>query len=111
MFLVPLIIAVLNIGIGLVFGTLFTDKQVGGIFAIFVNVTTWLSGTWFELDMVGGTFQSIAHFLPFVHTLNAAKAILQGAYVDMLQSLSIVIGYTILITIFAMIAFKRKMRA
>lgn len=111
MFLVLLIIALLYIGIGLVFGTLFTDKQVGEIFAIFVNVTTWLSGTWFELDMVGGTFQSIAHFLPFVHAVNATKAIPQGAYVDMLQSLSIVIGYTILITIFAMIAFKRKMRA
>ncbi len=109
--LVLLIIAPLYIGIGLVFGTLFTDKQVGGIFAIFVNVTTWLSGTWFELDMVGGTFQSIAHFLPFVHAVNATKAILQGAYVDMLQSLSIVIDYTILITISAMIAFKRKMRA
>lgn len=111
MVLVLLIIAPLYISIGLLFGTLFTDKQVGGIFAIFVNVTTWLSGTWFELDMVGGTFQSIAHFLPFVHAVNAAKAILQGAYVDMLQSLSIVIGYSLLITIFAMIAFKRKMRA
>ena len=64
MILVLLIISPLYISCGLLFGTLFTDKQVGGIFAIFVNVTTWLSGTWFELDMIGGTFQKIAQLLP-----------------------------------------------
>ncbi|WP_155591502.1 ABC transporter permease [Lysinibacillus cavernae] len=111
MVLVLMIISLLYIGIGLLFGTLFTDKQVGGIFAIFVNVTTWLSGTWFELDMVGGTFQSIAQLLPFVHAVNAAKATIDGAYGDMLQSLSIVIGYTVFITSISIIVFRRKMQA
>jgi len=110
MVVVLLIISSLYIGIGLLLGTLFTDKQVGGIFAIFVNVTTWLSGTWFTLDMIGGTFQCIAQFLPFVHAVNAARAILAGAYVDMLQSLAIVVGYTILIIFTAIMAFKQKMQ-
>jgi len=110
MILVLLVISALYIGIGVLLGTLFTDKQVGGIFAILVNITTWLSGTWFTLDMIGGTFQSIAQLLPFVHAVNAARAIIDGAYVDMLRSLAIVIGYTVLIMLTAISTFKRKMQ-
>lgn len=110
MVVVLLIISSLYIGIGLLLGTLITDKQVGGIFAIFVNITTWLSGTWFTLDMIGETFKSIAQLLPFVHAVNAARAIVDGTYVDMLQSLAIVIGYTVLIIFTAIVIFKRKMQ-
>lgn len=110
MILVLLIISPLYISFGLLFGTLFTDKQVGGIFAIFVNATTWLSGTWFELDMIGGTFQTIAQYLPFVHAVNAAKAILHAEHANMFHSLIVVIGYTVIITILAIFIFKQKMQ-
>ncbi|MGY4796415.1 ABC transporter permease [Lysinibacillus fusiformis] len=110
MILVLLIISPLYISFGLLFGTLFTDKQVGGIFAIFVNITTWLSGTWFELDMIGGTFQTIAQYLPFVHAVNAANAILHAEYTNMFHSLIVVIGYTVIITILAIFIFKQKMQ-
>ncbi|MED3875093.1 ABC transporter permease [Lysinibacillus capsici] len=110
MILVLLIISPLYISCGLLFGTLFTDKQVGGIFAIFVNVTTWLSGTWFELDMIGGTFQKIAQLLPFMHAVNAARAILHAEYANVFYSLIVVIGYTIIMTILAIFMFKQKMQ-
>ncbi len=49
--------AVLFIAIGLLCGSLFSDKQVGGICgALLTNLTAWLSGTWFDLDLVGGGF-------------------------------------------------------
>ncbi|EKU44523.1 ABC transporter permease [Lysinibacillus capsici] len=108
--LVLLMISPLYISFGLLFGTLFTDKQVGGIFAIFVNVTTWLSGTWFELDMIGGTFQKIAQLLPFVHAVDAARAILYAEYAHMFYSLIVVFGYTVIMTILAIFMFKRKMQ-
>ncbi|MDM5249076.1 ABC transporter permease [Lysinibacillus sp. G4S2] len=107
---VLIIISLLYIGVGLLFGTIFTDKQVGGIFAIFVNLSTWFSGTWFEPDMVGGTFQSIAQFLPFVHAVHAARAALSGAYSDVFIPLSIVLGYTTVIFVIATFLFQRKMR-
>lgn len=75
-----LMIALLYIGFGLLLGTTFTDKQVGGIFAIFVNLSAWLSGTWFALDMIGGAFQSIAYVLPFAHAVDAARYALAGEY-------------------------------
>lgn len=108
--LVLLMISPLYISFGLLFGTLFTDKQVGGIFAIFVNVTTWLSGTWFELDMIGGTFQKIAQHLPFMHAVDAARAILHAEYAHVFYSLIVIIGYTVIMTILAIFMFKRKMQ-
>ena len=40
---------------GLLFGSILTDKQVGGICgAILTNLSAWLSGTWFDLELVVG---------------------------------------------------------
>ncbi|MFJ7185342.1 ABC transporter permease [Lysinibacillus xylanilyticus] len=107
---VLIVISLLYIGFGLLLGTIFTDKQVGGIFAIFVNLSTWFSGTWFEPDIIGGTFQSITQFLPFVHAVNAARAVLSGAYSDVFVPLSIVLGYTVFIFLIAVLLFQRKIR-
>lgn len=73
-------------------------------------MTTWLSGTWFQLDMIGGAFQSIAQLLPFVHAADAARAVLSGHYEDVLLSLAIVVGYTALTFIIAILVFKGKMQ-
>lgn len=71
--------ALLFIALGLLCGTLFNDKQVGGMCgAILTNVTAWLAGIWFDLSLVGGAFQKIAYALPFVHGADGAKAALAG---------------------------------
>lgn len=106
---VLMVIAMLYIGFGILLGTYFTDKQVGGIFAIFVNLTTWLSGTWFELDMIGGMFQTIAYTLPFAHAVDATRAAFSGEYGDIMVPLLWVIGYTIVIFFIAIAGFKKKM--
>lgn len=106
-----IIIALLYIGFGLLLGTYFTDKQVGGIFAIFVNLTTWLSGTWFNLDMVGGAFKTIGYALPFAHAVDATRLALSGEYDDLVVPLLWVAGYTIIIFVIAVLGFKRKMKS
>ncbi len=73
-------------------------------------MTTWLSGTWFELDMIGGTFQKIAQLLPFMHAVDAARAILHAEYAHVFYSLIVIIGYTVIMTILAIFMFKRKMQ-
>ncbi len=56
--------ALLFIGLGLLCGSVFTDKQVGGICgALLTNVSAWLSGTWFDLNLVGGAFKAISYAL------------------------------------------------
>ncbi|MCM3342111.1 ABC transporter permease [Paenibacillus sp. MER TA 81-3] len=108
---VLIIIAMLYIGLGLLLGTYFTDKQVGGIFAIFVNITIWLSGTWFALDMIGGVFKTIAYALPFAHAVDATRAALAGEYGDLVLPLLCVIGYTVVIFVIAVTGFKKKMKS
>ena len=71
--------AVFNIALGLLCGSVLGVKQVGGICgALLTNLSAWLSGVWFDLDLVGGIFQKIANALPFVHAAEMAKALFNG---------------------------------
>ncbi len=104
--------AVLFIGIGLLCGTIFNDKQVGGICgALLTNVSAWLSGTWFDLNLVGGALKTIAYLLPFAHAVDAAKAAVAGDYADIFPHLWWVIGYAAVIMLIAVFVFKRKMNS
>ena len=104
--------AVLFIGIGLLCGSVFNDKQVGGICgALLTNLSAWLSGTWFDLNLVGGAFKSIAYALPFAHAVNAGRASLSGDYASIMPDLWWVIGYAAVIFGIAVVVFSRKMRS
>lgn len=104
--------AVLFIGIGLLAGTVFTDKQVGAVCgALLTNVAAWLSGTWFDLNLVGGAFKAIAYLLPFAHAVDATRAAIAGDYASILLHLWWVVGYAVAITSIAVVVFKRKMNS
>ena len=71
--------AVFNIALGLLCGSVLGVKQVGGVCgALLTNLSAWLSGVWFDLELVGGFFQKIANALPFVHAAEMAKALFNG---------------------------------
>lgn len=100
------------IGIGLLCGTALSDKQVGGVCgALLTNLTAFLSGTWFDVKMVGGVFESIANVLPFVHAVNAARAALSGDFAGILPELWWVIGWAAVACAAAVALFRKKMRA
>ena len=104
-------ISLLYIAIGLLCGSLLNDKQVGGICgALLTNVSAWLSGIWFDLDIVGGTFQKIAHVLPFVHAVDLQRAVLAGNFGEILPHLLWVLGYAIILMAAAIFLFLRQMK-
>ena len=104
--------AILFVGIGLLAGSLFNDKQVGGICgALLTNVSAWLSGTWFELDLVGGAFKTVSYLLPFAHAVDAARAAIAGDYASIFPHLWWVIGYAVIVMATAILAFKNKMNS
>ncbi len=104
--------ALLFISIGLLCGSLFTDKQVGGVCgALLTNLSAWLSGTWFDIDLVGGAFKSIANALPFVHAVNAGRFALAGEYSKIFPDLWWVIGYAVALMIISILIFTRKMNS
>ncbi len=109
LFILP--ISVLFIALGLLFGSILTDKQVGGICgALLTNLTAWLSGIWFDLELVGGIFKKIAYALPFVHAVELERAAVAGNFGEILPHLLWVMGYAIVILALAVFFFLRQMR-
>ncbi|MGI2293850.1 ABC transporter permease [Paenibacillus sp. GXUN7292] len=103
---------VLFIAIGLLAGSLLNDKQVGGVCgALLTNLSAWLSGTWFDLNLMGGWFKEIAYTLPFAHAVDAGRAAIYKDYSSILPHLWWVIGYAAAIMIIAIYVFNKKMQS
>ena len=101
--------AVLYISMGLLFGSILNDKQVGGICgALLTNLSAWLSGTWFDLNLVGGVFKKIADVLPFSHAVELGRAVLNGG--DAASHLLWVAGYALVLLVLAVVFFVRQMK-
>ena len=108
-FIIP--VSVLYIALGLLCGSLLNDKQVGGICgALLTNLSAWLSGVWFDLDLVGGAFKKIAYALPFVHGVEMERAVLTGDISGAFPHLWWVLGYAIALFILAVLLFLRQMK-
>ncbi len=104
-------ISLLYVSLGLLCGSVFGVKQVGGICgALLTNLSAWLSGVWFDLKLVGGAFERIANMLPFVHAVELERAVLSGSYGEILTHLLPVLIYAIAVTVLAIIMFLRQMK-
>ena len=108
---VSLPVYVLFIGMGLLFGSILNDKQVGGVCgALLTNVSAWLSGIWFDLELVGGAFKKIADALPFVHAVEMQRAAIRGDFASILPHVWWVVGYAVGILALAILLFLRQMK-
>ena len=103
-------VSVLYIALGLLCGSVLNDKQVDGICgALLTNLSAWLSGVWFDLDLVGGAFKKIAYALPFVHAVDMERALLGGDFGGIFPHLWWVLGYAAVLLILAVVVFLRQM--
>ena len=103
--------AVFNIALGLLCGSVFGVKQVGGICgALLTNLSAWFSGVWFDLNLVGGTFRKIAYLLPFVHGAELEKALFLGNFDAAASHLLPVVLYSMGTITIAVFLFLRQMK-
>ena len=108
-FIIP--VSILYIALGLLCGSILNDKQVGGICgALLTNLSAWLSGVWFDLDLVGGAFKNISYALPFVHAVDMERAILAGDFSGIFPHLWWVLGYAVVLLVLAVLMFLRQMK-
>lgn len=104
-------VSLLYIAIGLLTGSVFTDKQVGGICgALLTNVSAWVSGIWFDIELMGGTFKSIANVLPFIHAVEMQRAVLNGDFSGIFPHFWWVAGYSAILLMLAVLFFLRQMK-
>ena len=103
--------AIFNIALGLLCGSVFGVKQVGGICgALLTNLSAWLSGVWFDLELVGGVFKKVANALPFIHAVELEKGIFTGNYEAAASHILPVLVYSIIVTGVAVACFLRQMK-
>ena len=108
-FLVP--VSLFFIALGLLCGSVLGVKQVGGLCgALLTNLTAWLSGVWFDLDLVGGAFKAIANVLPFVHAVELERAALSGDWAAVPAQLGWVLVWAAAACVGAALLFMRQMR-
>ena len=103
--------AIFNISLGLLCGSLLGVKQVGGICgALLTNLSAWFSGVWFDLELVGGFFRKLAHALPFYHAAQLEKALFRGDFSLAAEHLPPVALYSALALLAAVWCFLRQMK-
>ena len=101
--------AIFNVSLGLLCGSLLGVKQVGGVCgALLTNLSAWLSGIWFDLDLVGGFFRKIANLLPFVHAVEMEKALVRGELSLAATHALPVFLYGLAVTAVAVLCFLRQ---
>ncbi len=103
--------AIFNIALGLLCGSILGVKQIGGICgALFTNLSAWLSGVWFDLDLVGGLFKKISGVLPFVHAVEMEKALCNGNFELAVPHTLPILYYSVSTTVVAVFCFLRQMK-
>lgn len=108
--LVSVIIAILFLGIGILIGSLVSDKAASGISSIIVQLVCFTSGIYFPKELLGNTYSKICEILPFDSALVIIKGILNNNYETIkLQNIIVFCVYTVTFIILSAIIFKRKM--
>ena len=103
--------AIFNIALGLLCGSVLGVKQVGGICgALLTNLSAWLSGVWFDLKLVGGVFEKIANVLPFVHAVEMEKALFNGNFEGAASHIFPILLYSVFTTVVAVFCFLGQMK-
>ena len=109
--LMNLVPSLFYISLGLLCGSVMTEKQVGGICgALLTNVSAWLSGVWFDIENLGKVFMRIANALPFIHAVELERAAAIGELGGALPHLWWVLGYAVVTAVLAVFLFLRQMR-
>jgi len=108
--LMSLVVSILFISLGILIGSIASEKGVGGIGSIIVQLVCFTSGMYFPKELVGGVFKVICELLPFESCLNIIKGTLNNDFsIITTQNIITFVIYTIVILILSIIVFKKKM--
>ena len=103
--------AVFNIALGLLCGSVLGVKQVGGICgALLTNLSAWLSGVWFDLTLVGGWFEKAAYALPFAHAVRLEQSLCIGDFTAAVSHILPIVLYSAGVTTAAVFCFLGQMK-
>ncbi len=108
--LISMVVSIFFITLGILIGSLVSEKGTGGIGSIIVQLVCFTSGMYFPKEMVGKGFAVICEILPFESCLNIVRYVLNNN-MDMISKGNIItfLIYLIVILVLSIIVFKKKM--
>ena len=111
--LVSLITSLFYIAMGILFGALCNEKSVGGVASIVISCQSLLSGMWFPMDKISSTMINVMEALPFRSAALLVQNTMNGIgdpFNDFVKPLLIVLAYTLVAFVVAILVFKKKMK-
>lgn len=102
------------IACGILFGSLCNEKSIGGISSIVIVGQSVLSGMWFPTEGLSGGMISFMKVLPFKNATTLIQNTLNGinnTFDDFIYPFIIVLIYTLIAFIAAILVFRSKMKA
>lgn len=111
--LLSLVTSLFFIAVGLLLGTLCNEKSIGGVASIIIAGQSVLSGMWFPIEGLSQGFLTAMRVLPFRNATLLVQNALNGianTLNDFVWPLLIVLAYTVVTVIAAIIAFGAKMK-
>ena len=108
--LISMVVAILYIAIGIIIGSLFTEKASSGISSIIVQFVCFTSGMYFPKEMLGDIFSRVCEYLPFESCVTIIKGIMNNN-LEIISTRNVIVFsvYTIAILIISVVIFKKKM--
>jgi ABC-2 type transport system permease protein len=109
-FLIFFLIGLCSIGIGMIVGSLIKSESQAGISWLFIVPMAMISGAWFTVDRMPAALKSIAGALPFIHAMDASRAIINGSsFSAIILDIYWLIGWTIVLFAAGIMLFRRTM--
>ncbi len=108
--LISIVIAILFIAIGIIIGSLVSEKASSGISSIIVQLVCFTSGMYFPKESLGKSFAKICEYLPFESCVTIIRGIMNNK-LDLITTRNVLVFsiYTIAILVIAVMVFKKKM--
>ena len=112
--LTSLVTAAFFVSMGVLLGSLCNEKSIGGIASIVIAGQSVLSGMWFPLAGMDKGMIVFMQCLPFKNAADTLQNVFNGtvaSFGDLGQPLLILLAYTVVTAVLAVVVFRRNMIA
>lgn len=112
--MLPLLVsAVMFTALGLIAGTLFSEKAAPGLCSIVISLSGMLGGIWFDAEQTGGAMLTVCKCLPFFYCTKSVRSAvaLDFSFEGFFLPLLVVAVCAAVFTALASSVFRSKMRA
>ena len=109
-FLIFFLIGLCAIGIGMIVGSLVKSESQAGISWLFIVPMAMISGAWFTVDRMPSALRSVAGALPFIHGIDASRAVLNGSSFSAITlDIYWLVGWAVVLFAVGIMLFRRTM--